>query len=71
MIETALDCIHEAIGKYGSQIEVAKKLDITPQRLNNWLRAKRVPDVWNWGIRERLGLNGAANGKGAKRAGVR
>ena len=67
MIETALDCIAEAIEKYGSQVEVARKLDISPQRLNNWLRAKQVPDAWNWGIRDRLGLtNGSANAKRAR-----
>jgi Bacterial toxin YdaS len=66
MIETALDCINEAIVKYGSQAEVARKLDISPQRLNNWLRAKQVPDAWNWGIRGRLGLNGNGTEKRAR-----
>lgn len=46
--------INQAVERYGSQIAVAKKLGITPQRLNNWIRAKSVPKAWEWGLADRL-----------------
>jgi hypothetical protein len=61
-----IELIEKAIKKHGSQAQVARLLDITPQRLNNWLRAGEIPDVWEWGLEQRLGLNG----RGAKKNGA-
>jgi transposase-like protein len=51
-----IQLVEKAIKQQGSQVKVAAKLGISPQRLNNWLRAKAVPKAWEWGLEKRLGL---------------
>lgn len=46
-----------------SQAEVARQLGISRQRLNNWLRFKKLPDGWAFGIEARLKVNGHRGGK--------
>jgi DNA-binding transcriptional regulator YiaG len=46
-----------------SQADVARQLGISRQRLNNWLRFKKLPDGWAFGIAERLKVNGRRGAK--------
>lgn len=55
--------LQKAITKNGSQAAVAKMLGVSPQRLNNWIRAGVVPQAWEWGLEQRLNGNGAAKGR--------
>jgi transcriptional regulator with XRE-family HTH domain len=50
----SIKVLEDAIKRHQSQKVVADKLGITPQRLNNWLRAKKIPSGWDWGLAERL-----------------
>lgn len=58
--------INVAIKKLGSQAEVARRLEISPQRLNNWLTSEKLPSGWEFRLEARLGVNGS---KGSKRRG--
>lgn len=50
----SIEVIEAAAKKFKSKAEVARKLGITPQRLNNWFRNRKVPEGWAWGLAERL-----------------
>jgi DNA-binding transcriptional regulator YdaS (Cro superfamily) len=49
-----IKAIEAAVVRLKSQKAVADKLGIKPQRLNNWLRAGKVPAGWEWNLAERL-----------------
>jgi DNA-binding transcriptional regulator YdaS (Cro superfamily) len=50
----SIKVLDEAVKRLGSQKAVAERLGIKPQRLNNWLTSKRIPEGWSWGLAERL-----------------
>ena len=50
----SIKVLEDAVRRHRSQKTVAELLGISPQRLNNWLRAKKVPSGWEWGLAERL-----------------
>jgi len=50
----SIKVLEDAISRHKSQKAVAAKLGISPQRLNNWLRSKKIPHGWQWGLAERL-----------------
>jgi hypothetical protein len=50
----SIEVIERAVKRLGSKAAVARKLGITPQRLNNWFKYKSVPDGWQWGLADRL-----------------
>ena len=51
-----IEVIDKALKQYRTQVAVAAKLGISPHRLNNWIRERKVPAGWSWGLAKRLGL---------------
>jgi hypothetical protein len=62
----SIEVLRASVTRLGSQTAVAKQLGISRQRLNNWLKAGKLPSGWDFGLAERL----KANGRGAKKNGA-
>jgi DNA-binding transcriptional regulator YiaG len=50
----SIKALEKAVKQYKTKAEVARRLGITPQRLNNWFKTQSVPEGWAWNLLERL-----------------